>query len=77
MLDLIGEGTFGKVFKGRLRRSRNIVAVKRVIQDSRYKNRELEIVKLLKNDFICEVLGTYMTSEGKNDYLNILMHFYD
>lgn len=36
-----------------MRRNREIVAVKRVVQDSRYKNREVEIVKVLHNDFIC------------------------
>ena len=40
LLEQIGEGTFGKVFRGRLRRNREIVAVKRVLQDTRYRNRE-------------------------------------
>ena len=38
-----------------------MVAVKRVAQDSRYRNREVEIVRVLNNDFICEVFSTYIT----------------
>jgi len=41
MMEQIGEGTFGKVFKGKLKRIGEIVAVKKVLQDSRYKNREI------------------------------------
>ena len=35
----IGQGTFGKVFKGRFRTTGQMVAVKRVLQDKKYKNR--------------------------------------
>jgi hypothetical protein len=49
-----------------MRRNREIVAVKRVLQDSRYKNREIEIVKILRDDFVCEILGTYITHEGRH-----------
>jgi hypothetical protein len=52
MIDLVDEGTFGKVFRGRLIKNGEIIAIKRVLQDSRYKNREIEIIKILKNSFI-------------------------
>jgi glycogen synthase kinase 3 beta len=41
MMGQIGEGTFGIVYKGKLKRNGEIVAIKKVLQDSRYKNREI------------------------------------
>lgn len=38
---MVGQGTFGKVFKGRLRRTGETVAIKKVFQDPKYKNREV------------------------------------
>lgn len=32
---------------------------------------------MLRDDFVCEILGTYITQEGKQEYLNILMHYYE
>ena len=46
-LSLIGQGTFGKVFRAKLKRNNQIVAVKKVFQDPKYKNREVEIVSML------------------------------
>lgn len=39
LLDIIGQGTFGKVYKGKVRKTGEIVAVKKVYQDPKYKNR--------------------------------------
>ncbi len=38
-LELIGEGTFGKVYSARLIKTGEIVAVKKTLQDQKYKNR--------------------------------------
>ena len=39
LINIIGQGTFGKVFKARIKRTGQLVAVKRVFQDPKYKNR--------------------------------------
>ena len=38
-LSFIGKGTFGQVFRAKLKRNSQIVAVKKVFQDPKYKNR--------------------------------------
>ena len=49
-----------------MRDSGQIVAIKRVLQDKKYKNRELEIINILDSDFVMKVLGTYITYENEN-----------
>ena len=44
---IAGKGTFGVVYFGRVRLSGEKIAIKKVLQDKRYKNRELEILKML------------------------------
>lgn len=39
LIEMVGQGTFGKVFKGKVRKTGEIVAVKKVFQDPKYKNR--------------------------------------
>jgi glycogen synthase kinase 3 beta len=41
ILGIIGQGTFGQVFKGKMKQTGEIVAIKRVAQDKKYKNREV------------------------------------
>ena len=60
-----------------MKQTGEIVAIKRVLQDKKYKNRELEIVNLLNSEFVMKVHGTYMTHDGDDEYLNILMTHYD
>ena len=41
---LIGNGAFGKVYKAKCDQTNEIVAIKTVFQDSRFKNRELQML---------------------------------
>ena len=61
LLELVGEGTFGRVYQARMRRSGQVIAIKKVVQDSRYKNREMDIIKLIKSEFVVEFLGSFIT----------------
>lgn len=38
--EVVGSGTFGVVYKGRNKDSLEVVAIKKVLQDKKYKNRE-------------------------------------
>jgi glycogen synthase kinase 3 beta len=48
------------------------VAIKKVFQDKRYKNRELQIIKDLKHPNIVELLNSYYTNEGQVNFLQKL-----
>ena len=77
LLEIIGQGTFGKVYRGKVKKTGEVVAVKKVFQDPKYKNREVEIVNMLKGDFLMKVIGTYTTFDEGGQYLNIAMTYYD
>jgi len=52
-----------------------LVAIKKVFQDKRYKNRELQILKILKHPF-CIKLKHYFFTKGDDkdeEYLNVVM----
>lgn len=49
---VVGNGTFGVVFKARVEETGEIVAIKKVYQDRRYKNRELQILRELDHPCI-------------------------
>ena len=46
---VIGNGSFGVVFEARIAETNEVVAIKRVLQDKRFKNRELQIMKVLSH----------------------------
>ena len=47
---IIGHGSFGVVFEAAVVETGEIVAIKKVLQDKRFKNRELQIMRQLVND---------------------------
>lgn len=76
---VVGRGTFGIVYKGLLKRTGEVVAVKKVFQDQRYKNRELALMQLLVHPNIIQVkhhFYTQSTGDSADLDLNIVMDFY-
>lgn len=47
---IIGNGSFGVVFEARVVETNEVVAIKKVLQDKRFKNRELQIMRQLVKD---------------------------
>ncbi|KAH0788633.1 CMGC family protein kinase [Histomonas meleagridis] len=73
---IIGQGAFGTVFTARYIDG-TIVAIKKVFQDPRYKNRELEILQSLHHDNCVFLKDYFKTTCKKNNkvYLNLVMDY--
>ncbi|CDW74981.1 glycogen synthase kinase 3 [Stylonychia lemnae] len=74
---IVGNGTFGIVYKATVTETGETVAVKKVFQDKKFKNRELQILKELDHPNIIRMKHAFFTQGDKNDevYLNIVMDF--
>lgn len=69
---VIGNGSFGVVYQARLVESGEMVAIKRVLQDKRFKNRELQIMRRLDHCNIVK-LKYYFYTSGEKVYLMSLI----
>jgi glycogen synthase kinase 3 beta len=74
---IIGRGSFGVVFKARVEGSDDVVAIKKVLQDKRFKNRELQIMRLLSHPNIVQLQNSFYTNGQKPDerYLNLVLEY--
>ncbi|XP_030369639.1 putative glycogen synthase kinase-3 homolog [Scaptodrosophila lebanonensis] len=74
---VIGNGSFGVVFQAKMLPSNDQVAIKKVLQDRRFKNRELQIMRKLKHCNIVTLKYFFYSSGEKRDevYLNLVMEF--
>jgi glycogen synthase kinase 3 beta len=74
---VIGNGSFGVVYQARLVDTNEMVAIKRVLQDKRFKNRELQIMRRLDHCNIVKLKYFFYTSGEKKDevYLNLVLEF--
>ncbi|RWS07773.1 hypothetical protein B4U79_15346, partial [Dinothrombium tinctorium] len=74
---VIGNGSFGVVYQARLVDTQELVAIKRVLQDKRFKNRELQIMRQLDHCNIVKLKYFFYTSGEKKDevYLNLVLEY--
>ncbi|XP_014669395.1 PREDICTED: glycogen synthase kinase-3 beta-like [Priapulus caudatus] len=74
---VIGNGSFGVVYQARLCSSGEQVAIKKVLQDKRFKNRELQIMRRLEHCNIVSFLYFFYSSGDKKDevYLNLVLEY--
>jgi len=74
---IIGNGSFGVVFQATVVGTGEIVAIKKVLQDKRFKNRERQIMKQLRHPNIVDLKHCFH-SQGDNPdelYLNLVLEF--
>ena len=57
----VGAGTFGTVHRARDRNTLELVAIKKVYQDRNYKNRELDILKMLAHPNVLSMKDSFFT----------------
>lgn len=74
---LIGNGSFGVVHRAFVQQTNKEVAIKKVLQDKRFKNRELQIMKVLDHPNVTTLHHYFYTEGEKPDetYLNLVMDF--
>eukprot|EP00163_Fabomonas_tropica_P034505 TRINITY_DN957_c0_g1_i1.p1 TRINITY_DN957_c0_g1~~TRINITY_DN957_c0_g1_i1.p1 ORF type:complete len:367 (+),score=46.76 TRINITY_DN957_c0_g1_i1:833-1933(+) len=73
---VIGSGSFGVVFQATIAGTSEVVAIKKVLQDKRFKNRELQIMRMVEHPHVVPLRHCFY-SEGVKDevYLNLVLEF--
>ena len=73
---VVGHGSFGVVYQARCRENGEEVAIKKVLQDKRFKNRELQIMKAVEHPNVVKLIHSYYhTTEDDEVYLNLVLEF--
>jgi serine/threonine protein kinase len=76
---VVGNGSFGVVYVAQLAESNGgeTIAIKKVLQDKRYKNRELQIMRKLDHQNVVKLkYFFFLSNEGKDDlYLNLILEY--
>lgn len=74
---IIGSGSFGVVYQASVAETGEMVAIKKVFQDKRYKNRELQMLKELNHPNVIKLRQAFYTPGDKQDeiYLNVVMDY--
>ncbi|KAH0671340.1 hypothetical protein KY285_025552 [Solanum tuberosum] len=73
---VVGTGSFGVVFQAKCLETGESVAIKKVLQDRRYKNRELQIMRMLDHPNAVHLRHCFYSSTEKNEvYLNLVLEY--
>ncbi|KAJ3138513.1 regulator of ime2, partial [Physocladia obscura] len=74
---VVGNGSFGVVFQAKLLDSGEYGAIKKVFQDKRIKNRELQIMRIVSHPNIVALKAFFHTNGDKKDevFLNLVLEF--
>ncbi|URD83401.1 hypothetical protein MUK42_18634 [Musa troglodytarum] len=73
---VVGHGSFGVVFQAKCLETGETVAIKKVLQDKRYKNRELQTMRILDHpNVVCLKHCFFSTTEKEELYLNLVLEY--
>lgn len=73
---VVGTGSFGVVFQAKCLETGEAVAIKKVLQDKRYKNRELQVMRLLNNPNVIQLKHCFFSTTDKDElYLNLVLEY--
>ncbi|MCO5569343.1 hypothetical protein L7F22_023055 [Adiantum nelumboides] len=73
---IVGTGSFGVVFQGKCLETGETVAIKKVLQDKRYKNRELQIMRLLDHVNVVSLKHCFHSYTDNDEvYLNLVLEY--
>lgn len=73
---VVGTGSFGIVFQAKCLETGEVVAIKKVLQDKRYKNRELQIMQMLDHPNIVNLRHCFYSNTEKDElYLNLVLEY--
>ncbi|XP_058744065.1 shaggy-related protein kinase theta-like isoform X1 [Vicia villosa] len=73
---VVGTGSFGVVFQAKCLETGGAVAIKKVLQDKRYKNRELQVMRMVDHPNVVKLKHCfYSTTEKDELYLNLVLEY--
>lgn len=77
---MIGHGSFGAVFLAKVVNTDDVVAIKKVLQDKRFKNRELQIMRQIAkhpHPYVVALKHHFISKGSKSDdiYLNLVLEY--
>ncbi|XP_061353219.1 shaggy-related protein kinase eta-like isoform X2 [Gastrolobium bilobum] len=73
---VVGTGSFGIVFQAKCLETGEAVAIKKVLQDRRYKNRELQLMGLMDHPNIISMQNHFFSTTSRDElFLNLVMEY--
>ncbi|KAE8674246.1 Shaggy-related protein kinase eta [Hibiscus syriacus] len=73
---VVGTGSFGIVFQAKCLETGETVAIKKVLQDRRYKNRELQLMRVLDHPNVISLKHCFFSTTTKDElFLNLVMEY--
>lgn len=73
--EIVGNGSFGIVFRTQVRETGEDVVIKKVLQDKRFKNRELEIMKMIQHPNLIDLKYYFLEQSEQDLYLNLIVDY--
>ncbi|CAL0304672.1 unnamed protein product [Lupinus luteus] len=73
---VVGTGSFGVVYQAKCLETGEEVAIKKVLQDKRYKNRELQVMLMLDHTNVLKLKHCFYSTADKDElYLNLVLEY--